>query len=61
MPNVTDRELETLQGLLGSELVLVKKYRFFATSCTDPQLRVKFQQMAARHTDHFSRLLSYLN
>lgn len=61
MPNLTSKELSALEDQLNSEQVLVKKYRTFASGCSDPQLRTKCEQVASRHQDHFNRLMSHLS
>lgn len=61
MPNLTSKELSALEDQLNYEQILVKKYRTFATQCTDPQLKTKCEQVATRHQDHFNRLISHLS
>jgi len=61
MPNLTTKELTALEDQLNYEQVLVKKCRTFASGCTDPQLRTKFEQVACRHQDHFNRLMTHLS
>ncbi len=60
MPNITAKELEALEDQLNTEQMLVKKCHTYAGQCTDPQLRAKCEQMAARHQDHFNRLMTHL-
>lgn len=61
MANITSKELSALEDQLNYEQVLVKKYRTYAASCADPQLRTKCEQVAARHQDHFNRLMGHLS
>lgn len=61
MANLTSKELSAIEDQLNYEQVLVKKYRTFANSCSDPQLRQKCEQVASRHQDHFNRLMSHLS
>lgn len=61
MANLTPRELENLESQLCREQTLVKKYKFYAQCCADPQLRTKCQQAAARHQNHYNALLGQLN
>lgn len=61
MANITSKELSALEDQLNYEQMLVKKYRTFANACSDPQLRQKCEQVAARHQDHFNRLMSHLS
>lgn len=61
MAGITSKELTALEDQLDYEQVLVKKCDTYAAQCTDPQLRTKCEQMAARHRDHFNRLMTHLN
>ena len=61
MANLTTKELAAIEDQLGVEQTLVKKYKMYAQQCTDPQLKTKCEQTAARHQEHFSRLLNQLN
>ena len=49
MADLTTRELGSLTDQLTREQVLVKKYKMYGAQCCDPQLRMKCQQVAARH------------
>ncbi len=60
MASLTVQELQALDMHLSSEQVLVKKYASLSTSCVDPQLKAKFEQISARHQDHFNRLIKHL-
>ncbi|MFT8887681.1 MAG: spore coat protein [Ethanoligenens sp.] len=57
---MTDRELQAMDSHLADEQVLIKKYASLSIVCTDPQLKAKFEQVSARHQDHFNRLLNHL-
>lgn len=61
MASITSKELSALEDQLNYEQVLVKKYNTFANQCDDPQLKTKCQQVAARHQDHFNRLMTHLS
>lgn len=61
MPNLTSKELTALEDQLNYEQILVKKYRTFAGQCSDPQLKMKCEQVASRHQDHFNRLMTHLS
>jgi hypothetical protein len=60
MASITSKELSALEDQLNCEQVLVKKYHIFAGQCVDPQLKTKCEQIAARHQDHFNRLMTHL-
>ena len=61
MANLTEKELSLLEDQLNSESLLVKKFRAVAENSTDPALRGKCEQIAAKHKEHFDRLMTYLN
>lgn len=56
MAELTTRELTSLTDQLSREQGLVKKYKMYAVQCCDPQLRVKCEQLAARHQNHYNTL-----
>lgn len=61
MANLTSKELSGVEDQLNMEQNLVKKYKMYAQSVTDPQLKNKCEQIAAKHQDHFNRLMGHLN
>lgn len=61
MASLTTTELNMLDENLAYEQVLIKKYASLSATCTDPQLKAKFEQISARHQDHFNRLLKHLS
>ena len=60
MANLSAKELSAIEDLLTAEQCLVKKYKMYADQCTDPQIRTKCEQIAAKHQNHFTRLMSQL-
>jgi len=58
---LTARELAALEGLLAAQRNLSEKYGRYARAAEDPQLRVRFEQIAASHRNHFDRLLEQLD
>lgn len=61
MPELTSKELDAICDQLSAEELLVKKYQLFAQVAEDPQLKTKCEQIAAKHQNHFDRLLNQLN
>lgn len=61
MANLTTKELSAIEDQLSTEQTLVKKYQLYAQSSSDPQLKAKCEQIAAKHQSHFDRLISQLN
>lgn len=60
MSNLTSKELFALDDQLNYEQMLVKKYRAFASQCTDKTISDKCTQIADTHQKHFNTLMSYL-
>ena len=60
MTNLTTKELSALEDQLNSEMILVKKYRSFATLTTDAQLKTKYEGIAGQHLTHFNTLYKHL-
>ena len=61
MAGVNQRELEIIKDRLLEEEVLIKKYTSYASMCSDPQIKTKCEQMAAKHKNHFNSLMQILN
>lgn len=61
MANLTAKELTGVEDQMNVEQNLIKKYKMYAQSVTDPQLKNKCEQIAAKHQDHFNRLMGHLN
>ncbi|MGI5899415.1 MAG: spore coat protein [Christensenellales bacterium] len=59
--NLTSKELSAIEDLISGEATTVKKFRMYAQNSTDPQIKAKYEQIAAKHQDHFNRLVSFLN
>lgn len=61
MPGLTQKELDFIEEQLRQEELMMHKFSMYAQLCSDPQLRQKCQQVAARHQNHYLRLLNHLN
>ncbi len=61
MASLTTKELTALEEQLGSEQVLVKKYRTMAGQCSDTAIKNSLETIAGRHQQHYDKLLTYLN
>jgi len=57
---LTSKELTGMEDLLNIEMVLVKKYRAYASQCDDQNLVTKCNQIADRHQQHFNTLIGQL-
>ena len=61
MANLTSKELTAIEDHLSMEQLLVSKYHAIAGQTTDPQLKTKCEQIAAKHREHYQRLLGRLS
>lgn len=61
MADLTGRELSAIEDQLAAEQLLIRKYQLYSQSSADPQIKMKCEQIAARHRNHFERLLGQLN
>ena len=59
--NLTTKELAAIEDLLNGEANTVKKFSMYAQNAPDTQTRAKYEQLAAKHQEHFNKLLSFLN
>ena len=60
MPMITSKELGTIQDQLNLERNLVNKYTEYAESTNDTVLKQKYEQIAAKHENHYQSLFCYL-
>ena len=60
MANLTSKELTALEDQIGHEETLVRKYEAMAALCTDPKLASSLTNIANRHRQHFSTLVTFL-
>jgi len=61
LANLTSKELTAIDDQLSLEENMVKKFKLYAQTCVDPQLKTKCEQIASRHQSHYTRLLNQLN
>lgn len=61
MASLTSEELKALEDQLNCEQLLIKKYKSYAASASDPQIRTTCEQLAAQHRTHFDTLMDHLN
>ncbi len=60
MANLTSKELSALEDQLNIEQMLVKKYKAYSQSATDPQIKSYCEQIADKHKLHFDTLMGHL-
>lgn len=61
MPELTERELSCINEHLKYEQMCIRKYSLYARICSDPQIKTKCEQIAAKHQNHFTRLFNQLH
>ncbi|HIZ84024.1 MAG TPA: spore coat protein [Firmicutes bacterium] len=61
MANLTAKELSALEDQLNMEKLLIKKYKMVSSMAVDQEVKTKCEQVAAKHQEHFNRLMSHLN
>ncbi len=61
MANLTSEELKALEDQLNCEQLLIKKYKSYAATASDPEIKTTCEQIAAQHRNHFDTLMSHLN
>ncbi len=60
MAQVTSKELSSLSDLLTAEQLMINKYKDYACRTDDSALKTKYEQIAARHQQHFDALYTQL-
>ena len=60
MANLTTKELTALEEQLGSEQVVIKKYRTLISQCSDTTIRSRLENILTRHQHHYDTLINYL-
>ena len=61
MSKLTEKELSSLNALLGEEELLVKKFTNLAEQATDEAVKSELSDIATRHQSHFNKLYSHLS
>ncbi len=61
MGTLTSVELKAIEDQLSSEQLMIKKFKSYAQSAQDPQIKTVCEQAAALHKNHFDTLTAHLN
>ena len=61
MANLTSKELTAIGDQLGIEENLIKKYKMYAQSSSDAQIKQKCTEIADKHQNHYNTLMGHLN
>ena len=57
---MTVRELSVIKTQLEMEQLMIQKYTEYSKQTQDPQLKNKCEQIAAKHMEHYEKLLAQL-
>ncbi len=60
MSTVSEKELSGINELLGSEELLVKKFKILAEQAEDSATKSMFEEISATHQRHYNQLYSQL-
>lgn len=61
MSELSAKELSAIQDLLSDEQLLTKKFQMLSEHTQDPAIKQKYQEISAKHQEHFNRLYEKLN
>ena len=61
MANLTAKELSAIGDHLAMEDNIIRKYRMYASTSQDPQIKQRCEDIAQRHQSHFNTLMGHLN
>ena len=53
--------IKGIHAKLNMEKLLIKKYKMVSSMAVDQEVKTKCEQVAAKHQEHFNRLMSHLN
>lgn len=59
--NLTSKELSAIEDELSCEQNLISKYQNYAETCTDTELKAKYEDTVTRHRKHYDALFSLIN
>lgn len=60
MVNLTTKELSAIQDHLAVEENVIRKYKMYAQTAQDSQIRQKCEEIANMHQAHFNTLMGHL-
>lgn len=58
---ITTKDHLYLTDMLSWNLLAMKKAHFFASQCTDQELKMELEKVGKMHEQHYSRVLTHLN
>ena len=60
MASLTEKELNALEDQLAQEQLLVRKFKMYSETASDPAIKSACAQIADRHKQHFNTLMGHL-
>ena len=60
MANLTSKELTILEDQISSEQNVVSKFRMYAQTSVDSEIKNKWECMADKHQHHYDTLITHL-
>ena len=60
MPQLTSKELTFLEDQIASEQNVISKFRMYAQTSVDGEIKSKWECMADKHQRHYDTLISHL-
>ena len=60
MANLTSKELTILEDQITSEQNVISKFRMYAQTSVDSEIKNKWECMADKHQRHYDTLISHL-
>lgn len=60
MSTVSEKELSAINELLGSEELLIKKFKVLASQATDQATKSMFEGVSVKHQKHYDDLYQQL-
>ena len=60
MPQLTSKELTALEDQLTMEQNVISKFRMYAQTSVDSEMKNKWECMATKHQKHYDTLITHL-
>ncbi|MBE5902234.1 MAG: hypothetical protein E7280_10055 [Lachnospiraceae bacterium] len=60
MPQITEKELDAINQVLGEEELHVKKFQMLASQAEDPEVKKQLEHIASKHQGHLNSIYGLL-
>jgi len=60
MPQLTSKELTALEDQLTMEQNVISKFRMYAQTSTETEMKSKWECLASKHQNHYDTLVTHL-